>query len=76
MKYVCLNCGSVDKSKTKVKGSIGIEIVLWIFFIVPGIIYSIWRWSSVYKVCRVCGNANIVPMDSPKGREMIAKNNC
>jgi len=76
MKYVCLNCGAVDRPKALVKGNMAIEILLWIFFIVPGLIYSIWRMTGGGgKVCRVCGSKDILPENSPKGRAMIAEIN-
>ena len=70
---VCLICGSVGKSKTKVKGNIGLEIVLWLLFLIPGIIYSLWRSGGAYKACRACGSDKLVPVDSPKGKEMLSK---
>ena len=40
---ICTKCGHVGKPKKKVKGSIFIEIILWLMLIVPGLIYSIWK---------------------------------
>jgi hypothetical protein len=70
-KFVCMNCGSVGPLKTQTKGSLGLEILLWIFFLIPGIIYSIWRHSSTKEVCKACGSMNLVPVDSPKGQELM-----
>lgn len=72
-KLICSACGHVGSSKTAVKGNILIEIVLWLFFIIPGLIYSIWRSSSRYKKCVVCGSTNLVPVDTPVGRKMLAE---
>jgi hypothetical protein len=65
---ICTACGSATKPKTITKGSTLIELILWLCFIVPGIIYSIWRLSSRYSACRACGSKNIVPLDTPVGR--------
>jgi len=35
--------GTVGDTKRNMKGSILTELVLWFFFLVPGLIYSIWR---------------------------------
>ena len=70
---ICPNCGFKGKPKIKTKGSIFIEIILWCCFIVPGLIYSIWRITSRQKVCRSCEYSNPVPLDSPKGRELLKK---
>ncbi|MEA2162162.1 MAG: hypothetical protein QOK37_289 [Thermoanaerobaculia bacterium] len=71
-RLVCSNCGSVDRIKTDTPGSILIELVLWIAFIIPGLVYSFWRLSARKKVCAACGSANLVPADTPAGRRLIA----
>ena len=70
-KYVCPNCGYVGKPKVKIKGSFAVELVLWLLFIVPGLIYSIWRYSGKYYSCPKCGYENMIPADSPRGRKLI-----
>lgn len=68
---VCTQCGYVGKPKTAIKGSMGMEIVLWLFFIIPGLIYSVWRSSSRYDVCPKCNNQSLIPLDSPKGQKVM-----
>lgn len=70
---ICLACGSVAKPKLFTPGNILIELVLWILFIVPGVIYSLWRHGSRRYVCRVCGAQEIVPTTSPFGKEALEK---
>jgi hypothetical protein len=48
-----------------------IELILWICFIVPGLIYSFWRLSSRYNACGCCGSVALVPLDSPVGRTLV-----
>ena len=67
---ICSNCGTVGTPKTVIKGSVLIEIVLWVCFIVPGIIYSIWRLTTRAKVCRSCGAKNMVPLNTPMGKKL------
>lgn len=69
---VCTVCGSATEPKSITKGSTLIELILWICLIIPGLIYSIWRLSSRYDACRECDSANIVPLDSPVGRNLAA----
>jgi hypothetical protein len=69
---ICSSCGHVGSSKTAIKGNGLIELILWLCFLVPGIIYSVWRSSSRYKTCSVCGSTNLVPLDTPIGRKMLA----
>jgi len=67
---VCTQCESVGKPKTRTKGSFFIEVVLWLAFIVPGIIYSLWRLTTKEKVCVACGAAALVPVGSPAGQRI------
>lgn len=69
----CPNCGNRAKPKRHTKGSILIEIILWICFIVPGVIYSIWRLTTRQKVCPVCSAPNMIPVDSPRAQQFINK---
>jgi predicted nucleic-acid-binding Zn-ribbon protein len=68
---VCQNCGYTGLSKRSIKGSTGIEIVLWLCFLIPGIIYSLWRGKSRYDVCPACNSTNIVPIDTPNGAKLL-----
>jgi hypothetical protein len=67
---VCKECGTVAKPRSDTPGSILIELVLWLCFIVPGLIYSFWRISKRRQVCPACESPNIVPLDSPVGRAL------
>ena len=70
---VCVRCGTVGKPKQKVKGSFLLEAALWLMLIIPGIFYSLWRsFGGTLKVCRSCGSEELVPTDSPRGRELLA----
>lgn len=72
--YICTICGHVGYPKKITKGSFIMEIVLWIFFLIPGIIYSVWRLSSKRKICSACGNVSIIPADTPMGQKLIKEN--
>lgn len=69
---LCSNCGTQGKPKLKTKGSIFIEIILWLCLIVPGLIYSIWRHTTRYKACPSCGAPNMIPLDSPRAQEVLS----
>jgi len=70
---LCLHCASQGKPKTKTKGSFLIEVILWLCFILPGLIYSIWRVSSRYKVCPACGQPGMIPLDSPRAQQFLSE---
>lgn len=72
-KSVCTNCGFMGKPKSFTKGSILIELFLWLCFLVPGLIYSLWRLTSRYKACPKCKAPNMIPINTPRGRELLAR---
>ena len=61
----CKNCGHTGKTVSNTPGNIAIEIVLWLCFIVPGLVYSIWRISNKKATCGKCSSKELVPTDSP-----------
>lgn len=69
---VCTTCGHCGRGRRRVKGSMLIEVVLWLALIVPGLIYSLWRLSTRSSVCESCGAGALVQPDSPVGRRMLA----
>lgn len=74
MKKVCTNCFYVGNGVKHTPGSFLIELVLWLCFFVPGIIYSIWRLSARTEVCPLCGAADMIPAGSPRGVALIEAN--
>ena len=68
---LCTNCGYQGKPKTITKGSIIMELALWICFLLPGLIYSIWRLSSRYEGCPECDASNMVPLNSPIAQRIL-----
>ncbi|MBU1692307.1 MAG: hypothetical protein KJ958_05570 [Gammaproteobacteria bacterium] len=67
---ICTDCFDVGFGSTRTKGSLGIEIILWLIFIVPGLIYTIWRLNTRQLVCQKCGGA-IIPADTPRGKQLF-----
>jgi hypothetical protein len=72
MKY-CLTCGTVGAPTRRTQGSFFIELVLWFLFVVPGLVYSIWRLTSREWACPACGSPTMIPMDSPKARAALCR---
>lgn len=68
---VCKHCGHYGEPSRKTKGSIWIELILWLCFLIPGLIYSIWRLNTRHDVCAKCGSPDLVPTDSPLGRKLM-----
>lgn len=73
---ICTQCNMQGRGETVRPGSFIIEVILWLFFIVPGIIYSIWRICAKYKVCKTCGGRTLIPKDSPAGMKLMEDLKC
>jgi len=70
-KQVCSACGTVGFPKSVTKGSLLVEIFLWLCFLIPGFIYSLWRLTTRHKACASCGSTNLIPVDSPNGKRLM-----
>ena len=68
---VCPNCGFQGDEKRITKGSFFIELILWLCFLIPGLIYSIWRLTTITWGCPSCGAPHMVQIDSPRGRKLL-----
>lgn len=70
---ICSNCGFTGNPKKKVRGSIFIELILWLALIVPGLVYSIWRLTTKQSACPKCGALYMIPLDSPRGKKLAVE---
>lgn len=70
-KLYCPACGQVSNGVRHVPGSIFIELLLWLCFLVPGLIYSIWRHTAATRACRTCRSTGLIPVDSPRARREL-----
>ena len=64
----CTRCGHLGKPDTHTPGHILVEVVLWLTFLLPGVIYTIWRHHKRQAVCSSCGSDALIPHDSPRAR--------
>jgi hypothetical protein len=67
----CPHCGTVAIPQYRKSGSTILEVLLWLFFLVPGIIYSIWRASTRCWVCPKCDHTGTIPVDSPNAQAAL-----
>lgn len=68
----CTTCGAVGKPKSHTPGSALIELILWLCFILPGLIYSMWRVANKKKICATCRAATVIPTGSPIAQQALA----
>ena len=86
---LCTTCGYVGQSKRETKGSFIMEVFLWLIlvpgfimggflwliFLVPGFIYSVWRLTTRYDACPKCAAANMIPTSSPVAKKLLQEQN-
>ena len=72
MEKVCKQCGTVAEPAAFTKGSFRMEVILWLLFIIPGLLYSFWRLASRHDVCSACGSTDLIPLETPMGQKMAA----
>lgn len=69
---LCIRCLDKVEPKKEVRGYFLMEIALWLLFILPGFIYSIWRViGGREEICPKCGGKNFVPLDSPAAKSLL-----
>ena len=71
--FICATCGSRGAATMKTKGSLLIELILWCCFVIPGLIYSVWRRVGKPRVCDACGGMTVVPLNTPVGQKLAAE---
>lgn len=64
---LCAACESITTPTKITPGSLLVNIVLFLFFVVPGIIYLVWRFSARKDGCARCGSVNLIPISTPRG---------
>jgi hypothetical protein len=70
---ICSACGTVAKPKSYMQGSLIVEIFAWCLMLFPGFLYSLWRLTTKRKGCRACGSNEIAPLNTPRGRALLAQ---
>jgi ribosomal protein S27E len=76
--YYCTSCQSYSAHADK-RGSGWVELVLYLFCIIPGIIYSAWRRGGDTKVCPKCRASALISTSAgthvkcPDCRELVLK---
>jgi len=67
----CNECGYTGTTVKSMRGSLAVEFVLWLFFAIPGLIYSLWRRSTRKQACSNCKSRSVIPASSPKAKAAV-----
>lgn len=68
--FICGSCGTKNNGKTHTRGSFIMELGLWLCFLIPGLIYSVWRLTTRRKVCTECNSPEIIGLETPRGKKL------
>ncbi len=71
---ICNGCGQVGAPVRITPGYILIELILWICFIIPGLLYSHYRGKGRYVACGDCKSANISYLNTLAGQNQLLAN--
>jgi hypothetical protein len=63
MAKICKICGSVGAPKMDKRGTASLEFLLWLCFLVPGFLYSIWRLMTRFQTCSNCGSTKVTEFE-------------
>lgn len=67
--YLCTVCGSQHPPILVRRGNGYVELVLWLA-IIPGVIYSLWRFLRKHEVCPKCFHPEIIRTGSSQGFQL------
>ena len=72
-KHICRKCGTNKAPYLKRRGSLALEIFLYLFMIIPGVIYTLFRFTKIEKSCSKCGSEDVVESSTPVGQRLISE---
>ncbi|MBW2418763.1 MAG: hypothetical protein JRH19_09470 [Deltaproteobacteria bacterium] len=59
-RMLCTDCSEVSVPDTVLEGSDLLELIGWACFVLPGLLYSVWRHLLRFKVCPHCGSGDLM----------------
>ena len=71
MLFYCNSCHN-SSARAVMKGNGWIELILYFVYIIPGILYSIWRRSGQPNICPICNAPALVPISAAKPSPTLA----
>jgi hypothetical protein len=69
---ICKHCGTLNNGRAALPGNGWIEALLWLLWLFPGLLYSVWRRSGT-GVCASCGKREFAPVETPMGRALVRR---
>ena len=70
---LCMTCDYLGEPKAIAKGTMGVELIRWLCFVISGLIYSVWRLSSRHECCPSRSQTGLIPRMSPMAQKFLAR---
>lgn len=68
---LCTTCLHQGPAVKVTRGSFVVEVALWLCFLLPGLIYGLWRLTTRHEACASCGSSVLIPLDSPRAAQLL-----
>lgn len=65
--WLCTTCGSETSAPGR-PGSPWVAVALAVPFVIPGIAYTVWRYTTRRRACPFCAQSQVIPSDAPLAR--------
>jgi hypothetical protein len=70
IKMICTVCYAIGDSVIVKSGSYRLQLILYLFGIIPGILYRKWRDSTARRACAHCKQDALVSLYTHQGRRV------
>lgn len=71
--FFCQDCELAGVGESSQQGSVIITILLLLFFIIPGVLYMIYRSHTKGTQCEHCHSKNVIPITSAKVKKSLGE---
>jgi rRNA maturation protein Nop10 len=67
--HLCTQCGAETSAPVlAAPGNGWITLALAIPFVIPAVVYTVWRYTSRRPACPTCGHKTLIPASAPLAR--------
>lgn len=70
---ICTTCGFFGRPRWELAGEAWLEVLLWLVFLLPGFLYTVYRHVKKSQRCPSCGGTALVPPASPVGLDLVSR---
>lgn len=79
--HVCKACGTQGRPTLRSPSNFGVELLVWLgaiivaamshwIVVLGALAFSLWRFAGRKRACAKCGSPDVIPLDTPLGRQI------